>query len=292
DYVADLYGVTEDDTILVSTPLHHSLAQRLVLMALTKGCTCVLLPSWSPENWARATIDHGSIFTMTVPAQLQGIVDRVHIPLSGLRCIVSSSAPLGDVLRQRLLDSFDCDLHECYGTTEVSCVIDRDLRKPCDGIGWITTGTAIKPSDAGTMMFKSDRTADNAPLDAEGYFDTGDIGRWPWDGDGSIKLLGRLDDVINVGGTKVWPDDVEVVVRDFPGMSECAAFPMPHATLGEVVQVAVVPTKTHVDERVLRAFCASKLNDAQMPHRFVVLSALPRNELGKLQRGRLKEMVE
>lgn len=310
NYVAKLYGVTSEDVILVSTPLYHSLAQRLVLMALTKGCTLVVLPRWSAAMWYGAVIYDNATFTMTVPAQLNGIIDFVnhqvmpgnYATLSGMRCIVSSSAPMSDEVAEACIKTFpDTVLHECYGTTEVSVVANRHLSLH-------ESGFTLTPEVGATVLDAEQRPAPfgtegelcfDTPYRADGYIDgpslkpcsggdddfrTGDLGILTADGVCRIQLTGKTGNIINVGGTKVRAEDVEVTYMFFePRIIDCAAFSMKHENLGEIVALAFVGD-----------FLPSGnlgLPDAAIPRYFFNVDKLPRNEMGKLMRSELPKLA-
>ena len=127
-------------------------------------------------------------------------------------------------------------------------------------------------------------------LTADGYLRTGDIGSV--DKDGFVWIEGRVSDMINRGGLKVTPADVEEVIRCHPDVSDACVVGVPDARLGEVPVAFVVTSRS--DESVfapeLTALCREHLAPYKVPVRFRVLDALPRNEVGKVLRRTLAEM--
>ncbi len=124
----------------------------------------------------------------------------------------------------------------------------------------------------------------------DGWFRTGDQG--VIDEDGYLRLTGRLKELINRGGEKIAPLEVDVVLMDHPAVQHCHTFAMPHDKLGEEVAAAVVLREGHVcTERQLRDFAARRLADHKVPRRFVFVRDLPTGRAGKPQRIGLAEKL-
>src|SRR5205823_7046425 len=122
-----------------------------------------------------------------------------------------------------------------------------------------------------------------ARLDADGYLDTGDIGRV--DADGFVWIEGRANDVINRGGNKVYPDQVEEVLRLVPGVADVAVVGVADARLGEApVAFVVESVGGSVADDDLRAACREYLVPYKVPVAFHRVDALPRSEVGKVLR--------
>jgi long-chain acyl-CoA synthetase len=315
----ELYGITESDRILAATPLYHSLAERLVLIPLLTGGTSVLMPRFSATAWLRCVHEHAVSFTIAVSSQLKQIAaeldDTAHghargHDVSSLRCIVSSSALLDNQTKAELLNKFACEVHECYGTSEIAIASNLNsvsTAAKLKSVGTAAPGVDIKiigkndvvlgPGEAGeiacktTMLFggyfkRPDLT--QRAMWGE-YFRTGDTGKL--DEDGFLYFLGRSKDIIISGGVNVYPEDIETVVNEHASVLESAAFAFPDERLGEIVAVAVVPVdETAFDLRRLRFHCCEHLADFQQPRRFFLVDKLPRNPLGKLMKFQLVKM--
>jgi len=304
----DLYHCTEDDVTLVSTPLHHSMGQRLVLMSVLTGGTLVLMDGWSAEKWWQQVEGHGVTFAVPVASQVKQIADMKPAP-NKLRCIVSSSAPLDMGTITTAIWQWQARLHNCYGTTEVSIVTSTDSTTPVGSVGKPIYGVniVIDVTEGGEIQVETPLLFDcyynqpettDASMDYE-LFKTGDLGRI--DADGNLFYLGRIKELINVGGTKVYPQDVEAVLKDFPAVLECAAFPQIDDALGEVVALAIVLDQERIKNNVVdwkvfdwtrevQALCLPFLTDAQLPRAVHIVDSLPKTETGKVQRGKLAEM--
>jgi long-chain acyl-CoA synthetase len=310
----DLYGLHGGDRILAATPMYHSLAQRLMLMPLLIGGTAVVMPRFSVSTWLATVAEQGVTFTIAVSSQLAQVArdEAAALDKSALRCIVSSSALLETSLKQRLAELLRCEFHECYGTSETATATDlaidsRDMSlasvgKALPGVHLRIVGSDgndVAVGEEGEIIcktpllfagyYKRPELTQQAMLGD--YFRTGDAGLL--DVNGYLYFRGRLKEIIITGGINVYPKDVEEAVESLPWVAECAAFSLPDEGLGEVVALAVVPRENaKADLRALKMRCADRLADYQLPRKYFVLDALPRNAMGKIVRHQLVKTTE
>lgn len=306
-----LYGLTRADVVLAATPMHHSLAQRLVFIPLLSGATSVIMPHYTAPSWLDVTERHGVSFTMAVSSQLRQIIPLLatHPVPSRLRCLVSSSAALDPESKAQLLAQLPhCSFHEIYGASEIASVTDLDARVhptkldsvgravPEAQIGILGREDALLPAGkTGEIVCRTSlafggyyAAPDSTRAAMWGdYFRTGDAGQI--DEDGFLYFLGRIKDIIIVGGINVYPRDIEEVARQHEGVAECAAIPVADAQLGEVVGLVIAPsTDTGINLRSLRRLCAKQLDDAQQPHHYFLVEHIPKNEMGKIDKPSLR----
>lgn len=306
------YGVTGTDTVLVATPLYHSLGQRLIFISLLAGARLRILPAFSPLDWLTAVGESRVRFTIGVASQLIQLTSYIadpawHDVVRSLRCVVVSSAPMPVEAKTRLLEVTDAAMHECYGTSEMGIVSNLDLRAHpdrADTVGWPLDEVAVRildeqgqslpPGSTGEIACRSpmmchgylNRPDENAQAFAQGFFKTKDLGLVA--SDGALVYRGRKDFVINSGGFNVFPEDIEDVVHAHPEVLESAAFGWPHERLGEEVAVAVVPVPgSTLAERDVRRWCVQRLAGHQHPRRIFVVTFLPKTEMGKVDRFEL-----
>ena len=130
----------------------------------------------------------------------------------------------------------------------------------------------------------------NAEAFAHGWFHTGDQGTM--DAEGYIRITGRLKEIINRGGEKISPREVDEVLMDHPAVQQVVTFAMPHAKLGEDVAAAIVLREGFpATEREIRDFAALRLADFKVPRKLVFLDEIPKGATGKLQRIGLAEKL-
>jgi long-chain acyl-CoA synthetase len=125
---------------------------------------------------------------------------------------------------------------------------------------------------------------------SSGWFDTGDLGTL--DEAGFLTLVGRTNDLIITSGYNVYPQVVERVVGECPGVRECAVVGVHDAQRGELVAVAIVPGEPGLDEARLRAWWSDRLVHYQQPRILLFVDVLPRNSLGKILRRELREQFQ
>lgn len=223
---------------------------------------------------------------------------------TSLRFIRSSSSALPRTVLSGLEETFGVPVIEAYGMTEAahqmaSNPLPPRARKP-GSVGLAAGPEVAIMNDVGDLVaadvvgevvirgpnvtagYVNNPTA-NAAAFTHGWFRTGDQGSL--DADGYLTLTGRLKELINRGGEKIAPIEVDEVLLDHPAVAQALTFAMPHPTLGEEVAAAVVlRTPGSVSERQLREFAATRLTYFKVPRRIVLVDAIPKGPTGKPQR--------
>lgn len=248
-----------------------------------------------------------------VPTMHQAVLARAGrnpeaIAKARLRLIRSSSASLPAPVMRQLEAVFGCPVIESYGMTEAAHQMTSNLlppgnRKP--GSVGMAAGPMVDVMDPDGRMLPSGATGEvviSGPNVTPGYegnpaanaasflevggrrwFRTGDEGRF--DEDGFLFLTGRLKEIINRGGEKVSPLEVDAVLLEHPAVAQAVTFALPHDMLGEEVAAAIVLQEGEtLDEAELRAFAAGRLADFKVPRRVVFVDEIPKGATGKLQR--------
>ncbi len=295
----DVYGLDSDDVIIAASPMYHSLAQRLVLLPLMTGATSVIMRKFTPKSWLGEVQKHKVTFTLAVSSQLDMLLSEEleAYDLSSLKCIVSSSALLRLESKEALVGRLGCEFHECYGASEIGIATNLS---PKDGLSKLgSVGKALPYVDIriaeGEIEVKTDtlfggyykqEAKTKEAMDGE-YFKTGDLGRL--DDDGFLYYLGRKKELIITGGINVYPRDVEGVLCGVDGVKGAAVIGVPDEYFGEAI-LAVVVADEGVTKRDLQRACAKNLADYQQPLAYEFVEALPKNEMGKLQKHKLNEI--
>jgi thiamine pyrophosphate-dependent acetolactate synthase large subunit-like protein/acyl carrier protein len=250
-----------------------------------------------------------------VPALHQAVLREVadeHEPLRhGLRVVRSSSAALPRSVAEQLRRTFGVPVIEAYGMTEAAHQIASQTLSAtgqCDGSVGRATGPAIAVIDdagaivapfvRGEVVIRGDTVIAaydeppgvNESAFTDGWFRTGDQGFV--DESGALHLTGRLKELINRGGEKVSPRAVEDALLEHEEIAECAAFGVPHPTLGEDVAAAVVTRAgAIVDCAALRESLFDRLSAAEIPSFIVEVDALPKTPTGKIARLQVAKSV-
>ena len=231
---------------------------------------------------------------------------------ANLRFVRSSSAPLPPVVLERIEETFGAPMIEAYGMTEASHQMAAQplppgLRKP-GSVGRATgieiaildpAGDPLPPGGRGevsirgasvTAGYEANPEANADAFTEAGWFRTGDEGEL--DEDGYLFLTGRLKELINRGGEKVAPREVEEVILRHPSVRQAVCFALPHATLGEDVAAAVIRNDgAELGESAVRDFCGEHLAPFKVSRTVVFVDEIPVGPTGKLQRIGLAERL-
>jgi acyl-CoA synthetase (AMP-forming)/AMP-acid ligase II len=221
-----------------------------------------------------------------------------------LRLIRSSSASLPARVMAELEATFRCPVIESYGMTEAAHQMTSNPLPPSERkpgrvgraagpeVGIMALDGAFLPAGTqGEIVIRGPNvtagyeknTEANRTAFEHGWFHTGDQGTM--DADGYVRVTGRLKEVINRGGEKISPLEVDEVLMDHPAVAQVVTFAMPHDKLGEEVAAAVVLREgMTAAEGDIRSFAATRLADFKVPRKVLILSEIPKGATGKLQR--------
>jgi acyl-CoA synthetase (AMP-forming)/AMP-acid ligase II len=278
------------------------------LATLATGGTVVVPGKFSPLSFWRVARDHGVTWYSAVPTLHRLLLARAD-PASGrpagaerLRFIRSCSASLPPRVMHDLEAAFGAPVLEAYGMTEAahqmsSNPLPPSARKP----GSVGQGTGVQigimdangrhlaPGERGEVAIKGpsvirgyeNNPEANATSFVNGWFRTGDQG--VLDADGYLTLVGRLKELINRGGEKISPREIDEVLLAHPAVSEAVCFGVAHPTWGEEVVAAVV-LREPATEADLLAFCRERLADYKRPKQIHITETIPRTASGKIQR--------
>ncbi|HEU4401381.1 MAG TPA: class I adenylate-forming enzyme family protein [Candidatus Polarisedimenticolia bacterium] len=298
-------GLRPNDTMVAAIPLGHAYGFGHVLMSLVlQGTRPLLLEQPLPSLLIEALSGPGPLVLPGTPYLfdlLLQVAGRRHF--KGLRLCVSAGAPLPEELSRRCHERLGLPVRTFYGASECGG-ISYDRSRPgivpdgCvgtplegvevrllpvpgaeEGLGRVSvTGRAVAlgywPPEAGRDL-------------GAGVFVTSDLGRL--DETGNLRLCGRIDRLINVSGRKVNPLEVELVIRDVPGVRDVTVFGVPDRQRGQAVCAAIVAAKGLRRDSVLE-ICRSRLAPFKMPRRVEFVSRLPVNGRGKSDRPALASL--
>jgi long-chain acyl-CoA synthetase len=284
---------------LVPVPLAVNAGIYNVLFGLRAGAAIVVMDGFDTRVFADLVKRFDVRSTVLPPAAMTMLADDDMVTdLSPLRFVRSITAPLSALQAVRFTEKFGIVVLNGYGQVEIGEVIGwtaadaREHPEKLGAVGRPHPGVAVKlvdvEHDIGRLFVRPPSAAtalDPRRVDHAGYVDTGDLARI--DVDGFVWIEGRAGDVINRGGNKVFPEQVEEVLRLARGVSDAAIVGMPDARLGEVPVAFVVMTDDTSDDE-LRRLCRLHLAPYKTPVAFHRVDALPRNEVGKVLRRALR----
>ncbi|MGV0714204.1 long-chain fatty acid--CoA ligase [Mycolicibacterium sp. XJ662] len=274
-----------------------------VLFAFRAGSGVVLMDRFSPSDFAALVKRHQLRSTVLPPAALTMVLHEESVTdLSPLKIVRSITAPLSPVHASRFRDKFGVVVLNSYGQTELGGEVVGWSAADAREWGESKLGSVGRPLPGIDVMIADDevmvrtpttaaRKIDPAFLDRltdNGWFHTGDLG-W-FDDDGFLWLDGRVSDMINRGGLKVFPGTVEDVLLATGGVREAAVVGVPDERLGEVPWAFVVCAGGLTEEDLI-AWCRKRLTPYRVPVRVVFVEQLPRNDVGKVVKRELVALV-
>jgi acyl-CoA synthetase (AMP-forming)/AMP-acid ligase II len=305
----ELCAIGPADRALLLTPLYSNASiRRGLLPSLVSGgsvvCPGPLRPMQALGLIESLQATHFIAVPATLAAMLEELGKRAAPLRHALRFVLSGTAALPASVREGLEAALRVPVLSAYGMTETGSIAQMPYPPepmPPGCVGRPTflqvaiadeSGQLLEVGEPGEVVVRGaecfggyeDNDAANRAAFRDGWFRTGDAG-WLDEG-GHLFLRGRIKEVVNRGGAKVAPTEVEEALARHPRIAEAAAFALPHPTLGEDLAAAVVWRGPEpFDERAVRAFAGEQLAAFKVPSRIVALDTLPRGALGKLNRA-------
>ena len=316
-------GMLPEDVLLIPLPLNHSVGMRVLRTALYIGATVVIQNGFTFSKELIRNVDEFSCTAFVcVPAVLERLYrqmgeDFINL-MKKLRYIEIGAGSLSYDMKKKLTAQLpETRIFNTWGSTETGGAIFLEvsrhqdkltsLGKPVSGIRLKvvdTEGNAIEAHDidsAGRMILQG-------PMCMKGYYhlekETAEALQKGWlftndlvytDEDGFVYMLGRADDIINVGGEKVSPIEVENIASEYPEIQECACIGVedPEGILGQVPLLCYVPeVNANPAEKDILRFLADRMESWKLPKLTLRMGELPRNRMKKLDRKKLRSFWE
>ena len=308
--IARTLALTPDDVCLNIMPLFHIHGLiAATLSSLAAGAAVCCTPGFNAFKFFGWLDEVRPTWVTAVPTMHQALLpyaerNKAVLARGRLRFLRSSSASMPAPVMVALEQAFGVPVIEAYGMTEAAHQMASNPLPPAarypGSVGIAAgpevaimdeAGALLPPGTPGEVVIRGRNVTAgyeanpdaNAKAFANGWFRTGDEG--VLDEAGYLRLTGRLKEIINRGGEKVSPLEVDSVLLDHPAVQQAVCFAMPHEKLGEDVAAAVVlrPGES-VDEGGLRAFAGERLAAFKVPRKIVFLDEVPKGATGKLQR--------
>ncbi len=317
-------GVREDEILLLPLPLNHSFALRVLRATLAKGATVVLQNGFA---FAKEVEDNQTKFACTalaaVPASMEilrgQMQDKFEAVLGRFRYIEVGAGSLTIEQRKRLTKTLSgTTIFNTWGSSESGGALFLNVTeaashpKRVGAVGKPLSEIKVRVLDEEGNEIKSDeqhpgRMSLKGEMQMAGYWHrdelTAETLKDGWlltsdmvytDEDGYVYMLGRADDIINVGGEKVSPIEVENIAGQYEYLRECACIGVndPDGIMGQVPVLFVVPKNSEYTEAGLQTFLALQMERYKLPMHYVMLQELPRNRMSKIDRNQLRAIWE
>ncbi|ATE62405.1 class I adenylate-forming enzyme family protein [Thauera sinica] len=306
------------DRRLVSTPFAHAGYMTKLWEQLAFVMTNVISPaSWNARDMLRLIAEEKITWVGAVPTQwakLMALPEVREADFSTLRIAASATAPMPADLAERVTRTLGCPLIVRYASTEspsmTGTVPGDDPETLFHTVGLPQLGVELRivddrgvpvaDGDIGVVQVRSpvvmrgywrDEEATRAVLAPDGWFSSGDLGRF--DDDGNLVLVGRRDDMYIRGGYNVYPTEVERVLAEHPDVGQVVIVGMPAPVIGEIGVAFVVPADRSRPPSLdaLRAWCRERLADYKTPDRLEIVEALPLTAMMKIDKRALRAVV-
>jgi len=311
------------DSWLILGPLYHGAALAYSIIGLTFGQTVHLMREYNATVALDAIAKGFGTITWFIPTMSRRTIDHVAangIPLDGLeglRLIISAGAPLSLELRNELKQTFrKCEVIDIVGQTEMTSTLivhaePEQIGRQPTAVGLPAPGITVAlldddaqpvgPGEVGEICYlgesmmlgywnKPDVTAENM---VGGWFHSGDLGRR--DEDGLLYIVGRKKELIKSGGENVIPNEVEDVLRGVPGVADACVLGLQDPVWGERVHAVLAVGGGDADPQALTGAaeqaCRAALSRYKVPKTWTVLTALPANAIGKVDKAALRAIV-
>lgn len=315
-YAARLH-LSADDVVLMASPMSHQTGFLYgLMMPIMLKASAVLQDIWEPKKAVQLISEHGVTFTMASTPFLTDLARTVSESGEGvptLRTFVCAGAPIPGPLVEQARQAMGTKIISAWGMSENGAVtltkLDDDDERSVNSDGCPLPGVALKVVDfdgaelptgtAGRLLLRScsnfggylHRPHLNG-TDAEGWFDTGDLARI--DEQGYVRITGRSKDVIIRGGENIPVVEIESMLYRHPAISQVVIVAYPDERMGERACAIVVPkTDKDIDlPSIIEFLKAQKVAMQYIPERLIVREKLPSTPSGKVQKFKLREMLQ
>jgi long-chain acyl-CoA synthetase len=312
---AAVIGVSEADRFVTLSPLFHVFGlSNIMLTGLLNGVSIVLLRQFNPKTALEAITQHKVTFMAGVPTMYQMMLSLLpyeSYDFSALRVCHCGAAPMPKAVLKQVEEQFGTSVQEGYGQSEASSIMTSNpltgVRKP-GSVGKALPGLEIEivdemqnplpPFEVGELRARGstvmhgywNRPEATDKVLREGWLYTSDMGYW--DEEGYIFLVGRQDDLINVGGEKVYPQEVEEVLYLHPQVESCAVTAEVSEKYYQSVSAYIVPLgESKPSVATLQKFCRRFLAEYKVPKSIYFVSDIPKGPTGKILRHQLSSMI-
>ena len=307
--IVQVLKYSNSDVDVLPLPLHHSFGLGCLHVSLFVGSTLILLKNSSDlQNILDIIKKYNATTLAAVPATLSKLLkfneNNLNDYFSDIRLVITNTTkiPITTIQKFKKIIS-NGNLATYYGLTEASrssfmifnehTSFDQSVGKPAPQVS-IKIDNDMSTSKIGEILIKGNNVIKKYWKNIEsdkniinGWLRTGDLGYF--DVHGYLYLVGRFDDVINIGGEKVMPDEIEEIVKQIDGVENVVAFGIDHEIFGQVIKLHVVKSKnSNLEKLSIIRFCMKNLEKYKIPSKIDFVTNIPQTDYGKVKRFMLK----
>lgn len=297
------FSIIANDKLLSCSPLYHSYAMGgAILPSLMSGGSLYVINKFVPRQVLRVVEKYHITFLFVVPIMAKILCDiytKETYDTSSLRIVLVGAGLITEELFQNFYKKYNVYLMSNYGSTETGGLISRIDALPFQSVGKAMYGTKIKLCDEYGQVVKNGEVGEiyvktdgmflgyykngEKPFDAEGFFPMGDLA--VCDDQKNFYLVGRKKLLINVSGKKVNPLEVEKTIMELDSVYECVVVGVKKNNGDETIKAFVVAESVTTKE--ILKHCQNKLSKHKIPREIEFINAIPKNEVGKVDRNTL-----
>jgi len=307
--IVDVLKYSNSDIDILPLPLHHSFGLGCLHVSLFVGSTLILLKNSSDlQNILDTMKKYHATTLAAVPPTLSKFLkfneNNLKDYFSDIRLVITNTTKIPIITIQKFKKIIsNGNLATYYGLTEASrssfmifdehTSFDQSVGKPAPQVN-IKIDNQMSKLKIGEILIKGNNVIKkywkNIEFDKniiDGWLRTGDLGYF--DDHGYLYLVGRSDDVINIGGEKVMPNEIEEIVKQIDGVENVAAFGIDHEIFGQVIKLHVIKSESsNLEKLSIIKFCMKNLEKYKIPSKIDFVTNIPQTDYGKVKRFMLK----
>ena len=307
-HIKNLYKIKQEDNILLTSPVDHSLGQRILFLSTLTGCNLIYLKKYNKKLFKKFIRNEKISFSILSSNYVNLMKNELLKKKIKIKKIVSAASTLS--LKDKLdFKKKKINLYEMYGAAEIGTItnLSIDNVKKANSVGRILQNCKVKIFDKNSKILKHNQIGEIACKTnlilkeyyksknltkksfVQNYFLTGDFGYK--DSDNFLYFVSRKKDVIISSGENIYPFDIEKEVLRYNNISECCAIGIPDKYFGEAVFLVCVTKKKDKEiEKRLRNFLRTRLANFQQPLGYDFVTELPKNRMGKIVKREVKKI--
>ena len=307
-HIKNLYKIKQEDNILLTSPVDHSLGQRILFLSTLTGCNLIYLKKYNKKLFKKFIRNEKISFSILSSNYVNLMKYELLKKKIKIKKIVSAASTLS--LKDKLdFKKKKINLYEMYGAAEIGTItnLSIDNVKKANSVGRILQNCKVKIFDKNSKILKHNQIGEIACKTnlilkeyyksknltkksfVQNYFLTGDFGYK--DSDNFLYFVSRKKDVIISSGENIYPLDIEKEVLRYNNISECCAIGIPDKYFGEAVFLVCVTKKKDKEiEKKLRNFLRTRLANFQQPLGYDFVTELPKNRMGKIVKREVKKI--